>query len=145
MSEAMPQTYANHRRLDPSYHFVLFGLLAANFVFSLVHATRAHSRTGWMGFVVSLALLLLFLKARTYALRAQDRVIRLEETLRMRALLSAELQARIPELSPSQFVALRFASDAELPALVEATLAESLDNDAIKKRITSWRPDTFRV
>lgn len=145
MGEPTPQTYANHRRLDPVYHFVLFGLLGANFVYSVVHAYRAHSRAGWMGFVVAVALLILYLKLRTYALRVQDRVIRLEETFRMRALLPVELQARIGELRPGQFVGLRFASDEELASLVEAALKEDLGGEEIKKRIKSWRPDTFRV
>jgi hypothetical protein len=82
---------------------------------------------------------------RLYALRVQDRLIRLEESLRMQRLFSADLQARIPELSPNQMVGLRFASDGELAERVREALNQDLSGEAIKKRIQTWRPDTFRV
>ena len=96
-------------------------------------------------FILSVATLLAFLKIRTYSLKVQDRVIRLEETLRMQRVLPEPLQARIGELTESQFVALRFAPDAELPGLVEETLTHDLGNKEIKSKIVNWRPDFFRI
>ncbi len=140
----MPQTYANHHRFDPWYHFVAFPLLLLAFLGACLHVFRQHGADVWELFL-TFGVLVLFLRVRIYSLRVQDRVIRLEETLRMRALLPAEGQGRLRELTPSQFVALRFASDAELPALVQVALDERLSGEAIKRRIGVWREDTFRV
>jgi len=85
------------------------------------------------------------LKIRLYATKNQDRIIRLEERLRLATLLPDALRPRIGELTESQLVALRFASDAELPVLVEKTLAGKLSNKEIKTSIASWRPDYFRI
>ena len=137
------QTYANHKRFDPWFHFLAFGLLAVAFVLSLVHLW--HGRTALWQVLVSVALLVLWARIRIYALRVQDRIIRLEETLRMNALLPEPLRLRIQELQPGQFTALRFASDAELSTRVQEALDGKLGNDAIKRRIQSWRADTFRV
>jgi len=140
---AEPQTYANHKRIDPWYHYVGFGLALLILVMALFHPFRGHG--GAWQIIASLFLLVLFLRVRIYALRVQDRVIRLEETLRMKELLDEGLRARISELRPGQFVALRFASDGELPARVREALDEHLGGGEIKKRIQTWRPDTFRV
>jgi ABC-type antimicrobial peptide transport system ATPase subunit len=150
MSDSPSQSYASHRRFDPPYHFVLFGVLAANFVMALWALIRMFIKQpfdfGVVWAAAMAAILVLFaLKVRLYALHNQDRLIQLEETLRMQSLLPDNLKARIPELRVSQFVALRFASDAELAGLVEAALDEKLGNADIKKRIRTWRPDTFRV
>lgn len=150
MSDKSSQTYANHRRLDPSFHFLLFGLIAANAVVAVLAAIRMlrgphfDFATLW-NVVMALAFSVLLLKVRLYALHNQDRLIRLEEQLRMKTLLPATLATRALGLRPSQYVALRFASDEELPGLVQQTLDENLDNEQIKKRITAWRADTFRV
>ena len=141
---AEPQTFANHTRIDPWYHYVAFVLLFAAFVMALMHGIHHRPGALWQ-VVVSTALLVLWARIRLYALKVQDRVIRLEETLRMKALLPEPLQARIPELKPGQFVALRFASDAELQARFEEALNEQLPGKAIKQRIKTWRPDEFRV
>jgi hypothetical protein len=95
--------------------------------------------------VVTALLLIVFIKMRSYALRVQDRIIRLEETLRLREILPPALQSYIQQLAPGQFIALRFASDEELPARVAEALKENLSPDQIKRRIQTWRPDTFRV
>jgi hypothetical protein len=100
--------------------------------------------TAWQA-LLGIALLGLFFYARSFPLRAQDRVIRLEERLRLREVLSAPLRERIGELTEGQLIALRFAPDAELPALVEQALEGRLVREEIKKRIHNWRPDTFRV
>jgi hypothetical protein len=150
MSESPQQSYASHRRLDPAFHFLLFGILAVNLVLAAVALVRMFLKapfefTPVWNTVMALGLLLLFFKLRLYALHNQDRLIRLEETLRLQRLLPEALQARIPELRVSQLVALRFASDGELAELVEAALQEKLGKEDIKKRIRTWRPDTFRV
>jgi hypothetical protein len=139
-----PQTLANHARIDPWYHFVAFGLLGLAFILSILHLIHQGRPALWQ-VIVSFALLVLWARIRSYALRVQDRLIRLEETLRMKALLPEALQARVAGLTPAQFVALRFASDAELQARVEEALTEQLSGKAIKHRIQVWRPDTFRV
>ena len=94
---------------------------------------------------MALALVVLALKCRLYALKVQTRVIRLEERLRLVTLLPESLRAKIPKLTEGQLVALRFASDAEVPGLVEKALAASLPNTEIKNAIVNWRPDYFRV
>lgn len=140
-----PQSYANHRRLDPMYHVALFGAFAANIVITLVALIRHPGGAATWAFVMAIALLLFFFKLRSYALHNQDRLIRLEERLRLERLLPEDLKARLSDLRVNQLVGLRFASDAELAELARAALAENLDLEAIKKRIQTWRPDTFRV
>jgi low affinity Fe/Cu permease len=138
-----PQTYANHKRVDPWYHYMGFGLALLILIMALAPPFRGHG--GAWQILVALFLLLMFLRLRIYALRVQDRIIRLEETLRMQALLDQSLRDRIHELRPGQFVALRFASDGELATRVAEALDEGLSGAEIKKRILSWRADTFRV
>ena len=140
---AEPQTYANHHRYDPWYHYVGFALVLLSLGLSLVHLVRTHG--GLWQVIISLALLVAFLRLRIYALRVQDRLIRLEETLRMQAILPEPLRGRIHELRTGQIVALRFAADGELAARVAEALTENLGSGAIKQRIQTWRPDTFRV
>ncbi|MBK7294882.1 MAG: hypothetical protein IPI84_14215 [Holophagaceae bacterium] len=140
-----PQTFANHRRLEPIQHFVVTPVLLITWIATVWHAWKYPSlHSTWVA-VATFILLLAALQTRMYALKVQDRLIRLEETLRMQRLLPADLAERIAELSPKQFVGLRFAADAELADRVREALDEHLDGEAIKKRIQSWRPDTFRV
>jgi hypothetical protein len=145
MAEKKPQTLQNHARLDPLYHLFLGPVALLMLIGTIYELIRD---PGWMTaahvVVVIWAIVALF-KIRLYALKVQDRVIRLEERLRLEKLLSEPLKSRIPELSESQLIALRFASDAELPALVEKTLGGNLDNKTIKQSIREWRPDYFRV
>ena len=95
---------------------------------------------------MALALLVLAFSARIMALTVQDRVIRLEMQLRMQQVLPADLRARIPEFSTSQLVALRFASDGELPELAQKVLQDKLtDRTTIKKMIRDWQPDVLRA
>lgn len=145
MSETKPQTYANHGRLDPWFHFFLAPLALIIFIASIVHLVRHPHLWGVMHVVLAFALFILVWKVRSYPLKVQDRVIRLEERLRMSTLLPEPLRARIDELAVPQLIALRFASDAEIPALVERTLNEKLTQKQIKQAIQNWRADNFRV
>jgi hypothetical protein len=140
-----PQTFANHRRLEPIQHFVVTPVLLITWIATVWHAWKYPSlHSTWVA-VATFILLLAALQTRMYALKVQDRLIRLEETLRMQRLLPGDLQGRISELSAKQFVSLRFAADAELADRVREALDEHLEGEAIKKRIQTWRPDTFRV
>lgn len=152
MAEKKPQTFANHTRLDPWFHFFvipIFGLaLLATLFHFFAHITEGDFHDHFHAFLLVLlaaALLVAIFKIRLYALKVQDRVIRLEEQLRMTRLLPEPLRGRIPELTERQLVALRFASDGELPQLVERALNEKLSGADIKKSIQTWRPDYWRV
>ena len=140
------QNYANHVRFDPKYHFFAAPVLVINIIVRLVYLVRWPGLgTAW-DVLVAVALGLIAWVARTYPLRAQDRVIRLEETLRLTRLLPDDLRARIPELRPSQLVAMRFCSDDELPALARSVLAgETKSPKEIKQQVKSWRADWLRV
>jgi uncharacterized protein DUF6526 len=142
----VPQTYENHTRWHAPYHFFVAPVLLANVVVAVVQLVRSPSLdTGW-GLVVSLALLGLVALVRVNPLKAQDRIIRLEENLRYYQLLPEELAARAVLLTPAQTVALRFASDDELEGLVREVLEGRLTKPAeIKRAIKSWRADTLRV
>jgi Family of unknown function (DUF6526) len=143
-----PQSAQSHARWDPLFHFVVLPVLLLNFIFAiflLVHHWPNHNvPLGWW-VVVSIVLFLIAGKSRGNALKAQDRIIRLEERLRLAALLSAEENARSKALTESQLIGLRFASDEEIPALVKRTLDENLTQKQIKESINRWRPDYFRV
>lgn len=140
-----PQTYANHRRFEPLQHFVLTPILLITWIATIWQAIKhPHLHSIWLA-VVGFALFMVAMQVRMYALKVQDRLIRLEETLRMERVLPQELKTRITELTVKQMVGLRFAADPELSDRVREALDQNLDGEAIKKRIQSWRPDTFRV
>ncbi|HXC17845.1 MAG TPA: DUF6526 family protein [Holophagaceae bacterium] len=145
MNQKEPQNLGNHRRFDTAYHKVLAALLLGLAVMAIIGAIRAHNTATFVNLALIAALFIMALKLREYPLRAQDRIIRLEERLRMKALLPAPLTERAMGLKPSQLVALRFASDGELADLVEQALDKDLPNESIKKLIKSWRADHFRV
>ncbi len=145
MSERKPQTYANHTRFDPVFHYFLAPVLLITVILSFIHLVKHPGIASLWHVLLAVALLLIAGKARAYALKAQDRVIRLEERMRLATLLPEPLRARIGELTERQLIALRFASDAEIPALVERTLKENLTQKRIKQAIQNWRPDYFRV
>ena len=140
-----PQNLANHARFDPLFHFFMIPVFAITLIAAIVEAIR-HPALGSIWFVVfTAAVLVAAFKIRLYALRAQDRVIRLEERLRMAAVLPAEMRARIPEVTTDQCVGLRFACDAELAALVRRALDEKLDRKQIKQAVQTWRADYERI
>jgi hypothetical protein len=139
------QNYANHTRWVPLFHFITGPLLIANAGYA-IFALRHGLSTGSILFATTaLALLFTGFFSRFFALKAQDRVIRLEMRLRLRDVLPASQQGDILRLSTSQLIALRFACDAELPGLVTAALKDNLGGQAIKKQIQTWVPDHDRV
>ena len=152
MAEQKPQTFDNHTRWDPLFHFFLIPVFALGLVMAIVHLIAHLKESDFrdnvhaaMLILLATALLIWIFKTRLYALRVQDRVIRLEEQLRLMRLLPEALRSRIPDLTESQLCGLRFASDAEVPKLTERALNEKLSRADIKKSIQSWRPDYWRV
>ena len=146
LGEKMPQTYANHARYVPLFHFVVFGLLIVNALYRLYAVVRWFGVGTVIDALLGIALVLFAWSVRTFDARLQDRIIRLEMRLRLARLLPADLQPRIAELKPGQLIALRFAPDAELPGLVGEVLAGRLTKSSeIKQRIQTWEPDYFRV
>lgn len=139
------QNFANHERWDPPFHFFLMPVAVISTIGIAVRAVREPNLwTIWL-VVVAIAGCVAILKIRMNALRVQDRVIRLEERLRMMAILPEAMRLRIGELSDEQFIGLRFASDGELAALVTRALDEKLGCKDIKKAVVNWRPDYSRV
>lgn len=145
MATASPQNFSNHTRFDPPFHFFIMPVFAITLIASVVHLVRRPGLHSAWFVVVMLAALAAIFKIRLYALKVQDRVIRLEERLRFASLFDQALRPRIPEFTESQLIALRFASDAELPALAARALNEKLSAADIKKAIQQWRPDYWRV
>ena len=141
-----PQSYANHVRWHSPFHFFVVPVLLINIIWSIVYCVMHPGwNQGWW-IVVSVALLVLTVFSRTYALKVQDRVIRLEEQLRYQRLLPADLAQQARSLTVHQTIALRFADNAELPELIREVVAGKLTKPAeIKQAIKTWRADEFRV
>jgi hypothetical protein len=140
-----PQNYSNHGRYDPLFHFFILPVFAITLITTIVFLVRRPSlHSAWL-VVFMVALLTAVFKIRLYSLKVQDRVIRLEERMRLATLLDPALRPRIAEFRESQLIALRFASDAELPTLAARALNEKLSSADIKKLIQNWRPDNWRV
>jgi Family of unknown function (DUF6526) len=144
--DAPTQSYRSHRRFNPLVHGFLSPVLVGNALVAIVRLVRAPSWPATWATVMAVALPVLNWAARSQALRVQDRVIRLEMRLRLAAVLPPALAARVHALTLRQLLALRFASDAELPSLVERCLAGELtEPDAIKREIRDWQPDVLRA
>jgi hypothetical protein len=142
----MSQTYATHTRWSPVYHFFVAPVLLGYFLYMLWLAIRAPSLATAGDALVALAIALGAAMARVFGLTVQNRVVRLEERLRLGRLLPPAQLAEAERLTTRQLIALRFASDAELPGLVQRTLAgEFADGKAIKQAIREWRADYLRV
>jgi hypothetical protein len=145
MSNTSSQSLKNHARFDPPYHFVLALIVIGNLILAIAHAVRHFDfHSVWL-LVLSLGFFILILKLRQYPLKVQDRVIRLEERLRLQALAPAEWHAQIYRLNEAQLIALRFAGDDEVVALAKMALDENLTRKQIKERIRNWRADDWRV
>lgn len=139
------QSFKNHTKWDPPFHFFLSPLLVATLLFSIKHAwAYPNGITLWL-VLLSFGLCVWLLKTRMYALGVQNRLIRLEEQLRMERILPPELKERIGELTMPQIIGLRFASDGELAGLVRRALDERLTLKQIKAAIVTWRPDDMRI
>jgi len=150
-----PQNLSNHAKIVPAFHFFVLPVLTLNLVWSSIYGIKLLLNSalgvwprigGLVMILIALALIALAFLARLFALGVQDRVIRLEERLRYQQLLPVDLQSRITDFTVNQLVSLRFASDAELPALARKVLDGKIDNrKAIKQMIQSWRADYQRV
>jgi hypothetical protein len=142
------QTYSNHVRYYAPHHFIFYPAIIALIVMSLRFAAKFPDRSlEWYAIaaVLAMTMWLSFMMRQHYALNNQNRIIRLEMRLRYYQLMHERFEDIEPQLSFGQIAALRFASDAELPALVKRTLNEKLSPGQIKKSIVNWLPDTMRV
>jgi hypothetical protein len=145
MSKSQPQSLKSHARFDPPYHFVLVIVFLANLIISIVYVVKHPGFYSAWYVVLSVAVILTLLKMRAYPLKVQDRVIRLEERLRLQALAPSEWHSQIDRLSEDQLIALRFAADDEVVELAKQALEHHLTRKQIKERINNWRGDYWRV
>jgi hypothetical protein len=140
------QTFKNHTRLLPPFHFFVIPVLLANALNAIRHVWLAPGLDTVFALAVATALVMLALLSRMMAITAQDRIIRLEMQLRLRECLPPDLRNRIAELTPKQLIALRFASDSEMPDLVRDVIAGKLSTQKeIKMRVRNWQADRLRV
>ncbi|MGD1064643.1 MAG: DUF6526 family protein [Terracidiphilus sp.] len=145
MSKSQPQNLKNHARFDPPFHFVLLIVFLANLIISIVYVVKHPCFYSAWFVVLSVAAILALLKMRLYPLKVQDRVIRLEERIRLQALAPSEWHTQIYRLSEDQLIGLRFASDDEVVELAKQALEHNLTRKQIKERIKDWRGDYWRV
>jgi len=141
------QNFANHGKVFPPFHFFVIPVMAINFIWSTYRWTVAgFSLDGFERVLLAAALLVGFGTVRRMALTVQDRAIRLEERLRYERVLPADLKVRIGEFTVTQLIALRFASDLELPVLARKVLDDKInERKAIKQMVKTWKPDYLRV
>jgi hypothetical protein len=140
-----PQNLKNHGRLDPPYHLVFLAVLTANLFIVLCYTwSHVNIYSEWLA-VLSIAVFIPALRLRTYPLKVQDRVIRLEERLRLQSLAPAEWHAQIYRLTEDQLIGLRFAGDDEVVELAKLALEQNLNRKQIKERIKNWRADDWRI
>ena len=141
----MPQTYKNHTKFVPMFHYVTLPLLLINVIWSVYRGMQAFSFESLNAVGIAFALVMIAVFSRVNALKAQDRVIRLEERMRMNKVLPDDLKTRINDMTTAQLVALRFAPDEELSSLVQQALDTNATPKALKQAIENWRPDYQRV
>ena len=146
MSKQQEQSFKKHGRFDPPFHFFLTFVSIGSIIVSILYAAH-HPRffNAWWLVLVSLGAFVLVFKLRLYPLKVQDRVIRLEERLRLQALAPEAWHAQIYKLTEDQLIGLRFAGDDEVVELAKHALEQNLTRKQIKERIKEWRPDDWRV
>jgi hypothetical protein len=145
MPATSPQSFEKHARWDPLYHFFAVPVSAITLIWVAYNTYKNPSAwTAWE-LVVAVALVVSVFKIRLYAVKVQDRIIRLEERLRLATLVTADVRPRINELSERQLIALRFCCDNEVAALAKQAVEQNLAPKDIKKQIKAWRADEFRV
>jgi hypothetical protein len=141
-----PQSFKNHVKFVPLFHFVTLPLLMLNVVWWVRRLVQVPGTDRAVVAISAIAIFAAVIFARTAALKVQDRVIRLEMRLRLATVLPQDTRSRINDLTPAQLVGLRFASDGELPGLVATVLKDNIQNKtAIKKMIKNWTPDHLRA
>jgi len=145
MSEPKPQSLKSHGRFDPPYHFFLTFVSMISVIWAIVHAVRHSCFLNWWIVVVAIAAFVAVFRLRQYPLKVQDRIIRLEERLRLQALAPAQWHAQIFRLTEDQLIGLRFAADDEVVELAKQALEHNLTRKQIKERIKNWRADNWRV
>ena len=145
MSEKKPQNYKNHAKFIPVFHYIALPLLLINFLAALFRLTQNINFYALNDLGLAVALIIVAVFTRLFALKAQDRVIRLEEQLRIQALLPDALKTDAGRLTMGQIVALRFASDEELAGLTQDALDHNTSPNALKQAVKNWRPDYNRV
>jgi len=140
-----PQNLSNHARYVPLFHVVLAAMLTFNLVWAIWQLVKAPAGQRWVDLMMALAFVIIFIYMRRFPLSVQDRLIRLEETLRLQR-LAPDLAKRASEFSCDQWIALRFASDEEFPGLARKVLDEKIvRRGEIKRLVKNWRPDYLRV
>jgi hypothetical protein len=146
MAEPKTQSFENHGQYRPEYHLGVFFILLANFLWSTYQLVRGFSAGTLLGFLMSVAFVVMFFSLRVQILTVQDRVIRLEMRQRFREILTADLAQRACGLPLRQIIALRFAGDAELPDLVSEVLAGQVSAPKdIKQKVKNWQADHLRA
>jgi hypothetical protein len=146
MATEKEQNLKNHNKLVPAFHMFVLPLFGVNLVWRLMQLRHGINFASIMAVLMALGLILLALYARMFAMTVQDRVIRLEMQLRLARLLPPELHPRIDDFAVGQLIALRFASDQELPLLARQVLEENLTSrQEIKRRVKNWRADYLRA
>ena len=145
MSEKKPQNYENHAKFIPVFHYIALPLLLVNFFGALFRVTQEISFYTFNGVGLAISLIVVAVFTRLFALKAQDRVIRLEEQIRMQTFLPDALKAQVGRLTMGQIVAFRFASDEELVDLTQDALDQNTSPNALKQAVKNWRPDYDRV
>jgi phosphate/sulfate permease len=146
MPDQSPQNYANHRSIDKSLHLITLLLIIAALLFMTATYLEMPALSIAATFLIVIAIMGIMFRMRVYAVRVQDRIIRLETRLRLERVLPDDLVSMIPALTLSQLIGLRFASDEELPDLVRRVLDNNLTkSDEIKKLVKNWQADHLRV
>jgi len=140
-----PQSLKNHAKFDPPFHFFLAPVALLILIWTIVQTVRVPTWYNGAHILIAFWALIAVFKIRIYSLKLQDRVIRLEERVRLKELAPASLQGRIGELSIDQLIGLRFASDGEVAELAQKALAGNWNRKQIKEAIKNWRPDNWRV